>query len=109
MNSGQVVNHISTDAQNIAMSVMFIQNAWASPLKILIAVILLANEVGVAALIALVVLVVLLPVNYFLAAKMGLYQKKSLQVSDDRLKNSNEMLQGMCFNWEIMKLLCSAS
>lgn len=104
MDSGQVVNHISTDAQNIAVSMTFIHNSWAGPLKILIALIFLVNEVGVAALLGFFVLIILVPANYFLAAKMGQYQKKGLEIGDERLRNSNEMLQGMkllkLYAWE---------
>ena len=78
MDSGQIVNHISTDAQNIAMSMTFLHNGWAAPLKIFIAIILVVNELGVAALVGVVVLLVLIPVNYILAAKMGKYQKIGL-------------------------------
>ena len=104
MDSGQVVNHISTDTQNIAMSMLFVHNTWAAPLKILIALILLVNEVGMAGLLGFLVLTILLPINYVLAAKMGKYQKEGLQISDERLKNSNEMLQGIkllkLYAWE---------
>ena len=104
MDSGQIVNHISTDTQNIAMSMTFLHNGWAAPLKITLALILLINELGVAVLLGFLVLLVLIPINYFLAAKMGLYQKLGLGISDDRLKNANEMLQGMkllkLYAWE---------
>ena len=78
MDSGQIVNHISTDTQNIAMSMMFLHNSWAAPVKILLALILLINELGVAVLLGFLVLLVLIPINYFLAAKMGMYQKVGL-------------------------------
>ena len=104
MDSGQVVNHISTDTQNIAMSMLFINNIWSAPFKIILALIFLLNEVGMAALLGFFVLTILLPINYVLAAKMGKYQKKGLQISDERLKNSNEMLQGIkllkLYAWE---------
>ena len=104
MDSGQIVNHISTDTQNIAMLMLFVHNTWAAPLKILIALILLVNEVGMAGLLGFLVLTILLPINYDLAATMGKYQKEGLQISDERLKNSNEMLQGIkllkLYAWE---------
>ena len=80
MDSGQIVNHISTDAQNISMSMTFLHNGWAAPLKIFIAIILVVNELGVAALVGVVVLLVLIPANYILAAKMGKYQKIGLGI-----------------------------
>lgn len=80
MDSGQVVNHISTDAQNISMSMVFLHNGWAAPLKIFLALILIVNELGVAALLGFLVLLVLIPVNYILASKMGRFQKKGLGI-----------------------------
>ena len=78
MDSGKIVNHISTDAQNIAMSMTFLHNGWAAPLKIFIAIGLVVNELGIAALIGVAVLLVLIPANYVLAAKMGKFQKMGL-------------------------------
>ena len=78
MDSGQIVNHISTDTQNISMSMTFLHNLWAAPLKLVVALILIVNELGVAALLGFVVLLVLIPINYVLAAKMGRFQKIGL-------------------------------
>jgi hypothetical protein len=78
MDSGQIVNHISTDTQNIAMSMTFLHNAWAAPLKILLALVLLINELGVSVLLGFLVLLILIPINYVLASKMGNYQKIGL-------------------------------
>ena len=78
MDSGKVVNHISTDAQNIAMSMTYLHNVWAAPLKIFIAIGLVVNELGVAAFVGVVVLLVLIPANYVLAARMGKFQKMGL-------------------------------
>lgn len=78
MDSGQIVNHISTDTQNIAMSMTFLHNGWAAPLKILLALALVIYELGVAALLGFLVLLILIPLNYVLAAKMGKFQKIGL-------------------------------
>ena len=78
MDSGQIVNHISTDSQNIAMSMTFLHNGWAAPLKLIIALILIVYDLGVAALLGFLVLLVLIPINYVLAAKMGKFQKIGL-------------------------------
>ncbi len=78
MDSGQIVNHISTDTQNIAMSMTFLHNGWAAPLKLTIAFILIVYDLGVAALLGFLVLLVLIPINYVLAAKMGKFQKIGL-------------------------------
>ena len=83
---------------------MFVHNTWAAPLKIMLILILLVNEVGMAGLLGFLVLIILLPINFVLAAKTGKYQKEGLQISDERLKNSNEMLQGIkllkLYAWE---------
>jgi ABC-type multidrug transport system fused ATPase/permease subunit len=79
MDSGQIVNHISTDTQNISMSMTFLHHLWGAPLKLILAFILIVNELGVAALLGFVVLLVLIiPINYVLAAKMGRFQKIGL-------------------------------
>lgn len=78
MDSGQIVNHISTDAQNITMSVTFLHNAWSAPLMLLLALAMIVNELGIAAVFGFLVLLILVPVNYYLATKMGIYQKKGL-------------------------------
>ncbi|CAB4013021.1 ATP-binding cassette sub-family C member 9-like, partial [Paramuricea clavata] len=104
MDSGQIVNHISIDTQNISMSMTFLHHLWGAPLKVILAFILIVNELGVATLLGFVVLLVLIPINYVLAAQMGRFQKIGLGISDERLKNTNEMLQGMkllkLYAWE---------
>ena len=80
MDSGQIVNHISTDTQNIALSITFLHNTWAAPLKMVLALAFIINELGVSALLGFFVLLILVPINYALAAKMGKFQKIGLGI-----------------------------
>ena len=52
-------------------------------------------QVGVAMFAGLGVMVVLLPFNGFITAKVGKYQKQQMAKKDERLKLMNEILNGI--------------
>ena len=63
-------------------------------------------QVGVAMFAGLGVMVVLLPFNGFITAKVGKYQKQQMAKKDERLKLMNEILNGIKVSiWEVMRNL----
>ena len=77
---GEIVNLMSVDAQRLQDVCGYLWMVWSAPLQIGIAIWLLWNEMGVAVLAGLGVMIILFPLNGVLAA----IQKK-LQVIDDFL------------------------
>ncbi|PNI79118.1 ABCC8 isoform 7 [Pan troglodytes] len=72
--------------------------------KIIVGVILLYYILGVSALIGAAVIILLAPVQYFVATKLSQAQRSTLEYSNERLKQTNEMLRGIkllkLYAWE---------
>lgn len=73
-------------------------------MQIIISMVLLWQLLGVAALIGLLVMVAIMPINYKVAQKMGVFQKELMGMKDKRGKATNEIMQGIrvikYFAWE---------
>ncbi|OCT82142.1 hypothetical protein XELAEV_18024654mg [Xenopus laevis] len=72
--------------------------------NIIVGVILLYYILGISALIGAVVIIVLAPIQYFVATKLSQAQRSTLEYSNERLKKTNEMLRGIkllkLYSWE---------
>ncbi|XP_026971074.1 ATP-binding cassette sub-family C member 8 isoform X4 [Sagmatias obliquidens] len=73
-------------------------------IQIIVGVILLYYILGVSALIGAAVIILLAPVQYFVATKLSQAQRSTLEYSNERLKQTNEMLRGIkllkLYAWE---------
>ncbi|XP_038067008.1 ATP-binding cassette sub-family C member 9-like [Patiria miniata] len=110
MNMGQITNHMSTDPNAIQFMFQMFNNLWAIPVQLTVNLVLLYVQMGYPALIGASLFLVLSPVQFKIAALIGKQQKKLLQCSDERLKKTNELLQGIkllkLYAWE--GLYCKA-
>ncbi|XP_071784145.1 ATP-binding cassette sub-family C member 9-like isoform X2 [Asterias amurensis] len=110
MDMGQITNHMSSDP--IAMFFMFqmVNNLWVVPIQILAILMLLYMQMGYSALIGASIFFILSPIQMTIASYMGNQQKQILRCSDERLKKTNELLQGIkllkLYAWE--GLYCKA-
>uniref|UniRef100_A0A8C4ZUT4 ABC-type glutathione-S-conjugate transporter n=1 Tax=Gadus morhua TaxID=8049 RepID=A0A8C4ZUT4_GADMO len=102
---GETVNLMSADAQRFNDIFSFIHLLWSCPLQILLAIVFLWLELGPSVLAGLAVMVLMVPINGFLATKARKLQVRSnMEHKDKRLKIMNEILNGMkilkLFAWE---------
>ncbi|XP_041459432.1 ATP-binding cassette sub-family C member 9-like isoform X1 [Lytechinus variegatus] len=104
MSMGQVTNHMSADASNVLFFFLNVNEIWAIPVKISVALYLLYQKLGMAAIIAASVFLVVIPLQMIVATTMAKMTKSVLKTSDKRLSASNEMLQGIrllkIYGWE---------
>ncbi|XP_022102313.1 ATP-binding cassette sub-family C member 9-like [Acanthaster planci] len=104
MTMGQITNHMSADATNVMMMMQFMHFLWSAPFQIVIILILLYFEIGFSALLGAALFIVVLPIQFKVAAIMADKQKAILRCSDKRLKLTNELLQGIkllkMYAWE---------
>ncbi|CAH1248229.1 ABCC9 [Branchiostoma lanceolatum] len=104
MTTGEVINHLSIDAGNIMDFFFFIFYLWSAPITLVVAMVMLYLSLGEAALAGAGLMILLAPVQWYLAMKMGRLQKETLEQTDQRIKKSNEMLQAMklikLYAWE---------
>ncbi|KAJ8047636.1 ATP-binding cassette sub-family C member 9 [Holothuria leucospilota] len=104
MTTGQITNHMSVDAQNILMVFQWVHYCWSIPYQLIGYLVLLYKFLGVTSLIGSVIFFICIPIQTLIARKLANYQKKKLNYGDLRLKQTNEMLQGMklikLYAWE---------
>ncbi|XP_005308747.2 ATP-binding cassette sub-family C member 8 isoform X8 [Chrysemys picta bellii] len=104
MSAGQICNLVAIDTNQLMWFFFLCPNLWAMPVQIIVGVLLLYYLLGISALIGAVVIIVLAPVQYFVATKLSQAQRSTLEYSNERLKKTNEMLRGIkllkLYAWE---------
>ncbi|KAI8524589.1 hypothetical protein RHMOL_Rhmol13G0160700 [Rhododendron molle] len=77
---------------------------WSAPFRIIIALVLLYQQLGVASLLGALMLVLMFPLQTFVISKMQKLSKEGLQRTDKRIGLMNEILAAMdivkCYAWE---------
>ncbi|XP_048451624.1 ATP-binding cassette sub-family C member 8-like [Rhincodon typus] len=101
---GQIINHMSVDAFQIMMAAFMGYYVIAIPIQIVLAVLLLYTQLGYSALIGVSIIIVLIPLQYFISKQFASIQRKTMEYTDERIKKSNEMLQSIkllkLYSWE---------
>ena len=86
--TGEITNLVSVDTQRILDNMPYTGILWGAPYQIILALILLYNELGVAALIGTLGFAVLIPPNYVGGKVVESLQEKQLAAKDSRIKVS---------------------
>uniref|UniRef100_A0A3P9KLK6 ATP-binding cassette, sub-family C (CFTR/MRP), member 3 n=1 Tax=Oryzias latipes TaxID=8090 RepID=A0A3P9KLK6_ORYLA len=101
---GEIVNLMSVDAQRFMDLTAFLNMLWSAPLQIMLALYFLWENLGPSVLAGVAVMVMLIPLNAFIAMKTRAYQVEQMQHKDARLKLMNEILNGIkvlkLYAWE---------
>uniref|UniRef100_A0A8B9ZU15 Multidrug resistance-associated protein 1 n=1 Tax=Anas zonorhyncha TaxID=75864 RepID=A0A8B9ZU15_9AVES len=98
--TGEIVNLMSADAQQLMELTVNINLLWSAPFQIIMAVVFLWKELGSSALAGVAVLLLVIPINALIAAKVKSLKKNQMRYSDQRVKLLSEMLHGI----KILKL-----
>ncbi|XP_075450089.1 multidrug resistance-associated protein 1-like isoform X3 [Ascaphus truei] len=98
--TGELVNLMSADAQQLMDLMINLNLLWSAPFQILMAIIFLWQELGASVLAGVAVLVLVIPINAFIASKVKQLKKSHLKSKDQRIKLLNEILHGI----KILKL-----
>ncbi|XP_042861563.1 multidrug resistance-associated protein 1-like isoform X1 [Penaeus japonicus] len=101
---GEIVNLMSVDAQRFMDLTSYINMLWSAPLQIALALYFLWGLLGPSVLAGLAVMIVLIPVNGFIANKTKQFQISQMKNKDHRVKLMNEILNGIkvlkLYAWE---------
>ncbi|XP_038050114.1 ATP-binding cassette sub-family C member 9-like [Patiria miniata] len=104
MTTGQITNHMSTDAKNASDMMEFLCWMVTVPIQIGVTVMLLIFQLGYSAALGLMIFVLIAPVQLALGRYMAKLEKQTLVLSDKRLKLCSEVLQGIrllkTYGWE---------
>ncbi|KAL8138386.1 LOW QUALITY PROTEIN: hypothetical protein V2J09_004387 [Rumex salicifolius] len=102
--SGKITNLMTTDAEALQQICQSLHTLWSAPFRIVVAMVLLYSELGVAAIVGAFLLVLLFPVQTLIITKMQKLSKEGLQRTDKRIGLMNEILAAMdtvkCYAWE---------
>jgi len=83
---------MSIDSQRLIDFIKTFNILWSAPLQIFIAAVLLWQQLGIATLSGIAFLIILLPINGFIYAKMRSIQMLLMKEKDKRVKLMNEIL-----------------
>ena len=93
--AGEIVNLMAVDSQRFIDLLPFVNFLWTAPVQIAIALWLLYNEMGLAVMGGLVVMILLIPINGYVSSLVKTIQTKQMKLKDDRLRGLNEILNGI--------------
>ncbi|KAK7065361.1 Canalicular multispecific organic anion transporter 1 [Halocaridina rubra] len=101
---GEIVNLMSIDSQRLSDTLLFVNLAWGAPFVITIALYELWQLLGPSVLAGLAVLILLTPINGFVANKIKLLQTSQMKFKDKRIKLLTEIINGIkvlkLYAWE---------
>ena len=100
--TGHLTTLHASDSQRFFILALVFHDSWVSPLLLIGAAIALYHFLGVAGIIAVVVLIVTSPVQAILMARLMGFRQSMVRVQDRRLAAINEALQGI----RIAKFMC---
>ena len=102
---GEMTNLIAVNAQTVGDLTTYLNVLWSSPFQITIAIYMLVQYLGVAALLGVATMIIFIPINLILANRVKKLQTAKLKIQDSRIKMMNEILSGMkvikFYGWEL--------
>lgn len=102
--SGEIINLMSVDAQRFMDVVTYMHMLWSAPLQIALSLFFLYRQLGVAVFAGLGVMLMLIPINAFIAKTERAYSVKVMKKKDERVKQMNEVFNGIkvakVYAWE---------
>ncbi|NXC00727.1 MRP1 protein, partial [Orthonyx spaldingii] len=98
--TGQIVNLMSADAQQLLELAINMNLLWSAPFQIIMAVVFLWKELGPSVLAGVALLLLVIPINALVAAKVRRLKKSQMKYSDQQVKLLSEILHGI----KILKL-----
>ncbi|KAF9435257.1 hypothetical protein BGZ76_006612 [Entomortierella beljakovae] len=101
---GEITNHMSVDAERIGQAISMIPLIIATPFEIGIAVWLLYRQLGPSALTGLGAVIIMMPVQGFIAKILNNAKNKKLSAMDSRIRLVSDVLSGIkavkLYSWE---------
>lgn len=93
--TGDIVNYMAVDAQRLQDLTQFAQQVWSAPFQITICMISLYQLVGWSMLAGIAVMVIMIPINGYIARIMKNLQKKQMKNKDARSRLIAEIINNM--------------
>ena len=94
-NIGVLMNIVGNDAEKMSLGSRLSQNFWFQPVAVVICMSLLVYYIGYAAYVGLGVMILMLPLQVFLAKQITSLRRKLLKESDLRVDLVSDLIQGV--------------
>ena len=103
--NGTIINLMSIDSFKVADICSYLHFLWAAtPVQFLMAVLLLYNVLGFSSLVGIGLMILVLPLNLYIAKAFTVAQKRIMAATDKRIHATNEVLENIriikFFAWE---------
>ena len=104
-NVGTIINLMAVDSFKVSEISAYLHFLWGStPIQLIVCIILLYKILGLSSLAGIVLMVLALPLNLFIARQFSKTQKRVMAATDLRINTTNEILQNIriikYFAWE---------
>ncbi|XP_057666967.1 ATP-binding cassette sub-family C member 10 isoform X2 [Diorhabda carinulata] len=92
---GEIMNYMSTDTDRIVNSCPSFHALWSIPFQLVVTLYLLYEQVGLAFLAGVIFTIILIPINKYIANKIGQLSTKIMEQKDERVKLISEILRSI--------------
>nr|XP_046230695.1 multidrug resistance-associated protein 1-like isoform X2 [Scatophagus argus] len=92
---GETINLVSADTQKLMDFVVYFNSIWVTPIEIALCFYFLWQLLGLSALAGIIAVVLIFPLNGFIAKLRSKLQEIQMKFMDNRIKLMNEILSGM--------------
>ncbi|AMD21014.1 HEL267Cp [Eremothecium sinecaudum] len=103
-NLGAIINLMSVDAFKVSEICAYLHSFVEAIVMAIIAMVLLYRLIGFAAIVGTLFMLIIMPLNFRLATRLGKLQKEVLAFTDKRIQKLNETFQAIriikFFSWE---------
>ena len=106
VNVGTIINLMAVDSFKVSEISSYLHFLWGStPVQLIMCIALLYRILGWSALASIIMMILIMPLNLFLAKQFSKVQKKVMAATDVRIHSTNEVLQNIriikYFAWEL--------
>ncbi|KAF5283710.1 hypothetical protein FQR65_LT13745 [Abscondita terminalis] len=102
---GQTVNLLSNDVNRFDVAVQDTHQLWVGPIETVVVTYFMYEEVGISAVLGVVVLLLFIPMQMFLGKKAATFRLRTAIRTDERVRLMNEIITGIqvikMYTWEI--------
>ncbi|XP_067274892.1 multidrug resistance-associated protein 1 isoform X2 [Pseudorasbora parva] len=92
---GEIVNLVSADTQKLMDFVVYFNAVWVAPIEIVLCLFFLWQRLGPSALAGIATVILIFPLNGFIAKMRSKLQEVQMKYMDGRIKLMNEILSGI--------------
>ncbi|KAF9358684.1 hypothetical protein BGX34_008810, partial [Mortierella sp. NVP85] len=101
---GEITNHMSVDAERVGNAMQYLMGILTSPFEIAIGIWLLYRKLGLSAFTGIGVVIIILPIQAYMARVMNRAKDKKLDSMDKRIRLLTDVLSGIravkLYSWE---------